>query len=91
MILYTKNGRPLQVSGNTVFSRSGQTVGRIKGDKVFGMDGRYVGTITHDRLAYRSTDSARIGSSLSTANRAGFGRAHRAASAVRGDEPDTPN
>jgi hypothetical protein len=34
--LYTKNGNPLQVSGDTVYSRSGAVVGRINGDRVFG-------------------------------------------------------
>ena len=57
MGLYTKDGRPLQVSGETVYSPSGQPVGRIRGCKVFGTDGRYVGTIVGDRLVYRSTDS----------------------------------
>jgi hypothetical protein len=62
MDLYTKNGRPLQVSRDTVYSQSGQVVGRIKGKRVFGTDGRYVGTIVGDRLVYRSTFSAAIGS-----------------------------
>jgi hypothetical protein len=89
--LYTKNGRPLQVSGETVYSRSGRVIGRIRGGKVYGTDGRYVGTITGDRLVHRSTDSAGIGSPFSAANRAGSGRAHSAASAVWGDEPDIPD
>jgi len=88
MNLYTKNGRPLQVSGNTVYSRSGQVVGRIKGEKVYGADGRYVGTIVGDRLVYRSTHSAGISSPFSAANRAGTARANRAGSAIWGDEPD---
>lgn len=46
MSLYTKDGRPLQVSGDKVYSRSGTVVGRIKGSKVYGSDGRYVGTIS---------------------------------------------
>ena len=50
MSLYTKNGRPLQLSGDKVYSRSGRIIGRIKGDRVFGTDGRYVGTIVNDRL-----------------------------------------
>lgn len=33
--LYMKNGRPLQVSGSNVYSRSGTHVGRISGDRVF--------------------------------------------------------
>ena len=48
MDLYTKNGRPLQVSGDYVYSHSGKIVGRIRGEKVFGTGGRYVGTIVGD-------------------------------------------
>ena len=91
MRLYTKNGRPLQVSGETVYSRSGHPIGRIKGNKVYGTDGQYVGTITNDRLVYRSTDSAGISSSFVAANRAGSGMAHSAASGVWGDEPNIPD
>ena len=91
MELYTKNGRPLQVSGNTVYSRSGKVVCRIKGEKVYGTNGRYVGTITSGRLVYRSTDSAGVGSPFSTANRAGSARANRAGAAIWGDEPDIPD
>lgn len=53
MDLYTKNGKPLQVSGTTVYSRSGKVVGRIKGGRVFCTDGRYVGSIVGDRLVYQ--------------------------------------
>ena len=91
MELYTKEGRPLQVSGDTVYSPSGRVVGRINGDKVYSTDGRYVGTIVGDRLAYRSTDSAGIGSAFSVANRAGSARANRAGSAIWGDEPNIPD
>lgn len=91
MSLYTKNGRPLQVTGDKVYSRSGKIVGRIKGDRVYGTDGRYVGTIVNDRLVYRSTHSARVSSSFSAANRAGTARANRAGSAIWGDEPDLPD
>jgi len=91
MDLYTKNGKPLQVSGNTVYSKSGKVVGRIKNKKVYGTDGRYVGTIVNDRLVYRSTQSATISSSFSAANRAGTARANRAGSAIWGDEPNIPN
>ena len=88
MDLYTKNGRPLQVSGDTVYSRSGMVVGRIKNAKVYGTDGRYVGSIVGDRLVYRSTESATISSPFSVANRAGSGRANRAGAGIWGDEPD---
>jgi len=86
MDLYTKNGKPLQVSGSTVYSKSGKVVGRIKGEKVYGTDGRYVGTIVNDRLVYRSTQSATISSPFASANRAGTARANRAGSAIWGDE-----
>jgi hypothetical protein len=91
MSLYTKDGRPLQVSGDTVYSGSGQPVGRITGDKVYGPDGRYVGTITSGRLVYRSTDSGAVGSAFSAANRSGLGQGHAGGSGLRGDEPDTPD
>jgi hypothetical protein len=91
MDLHTKDGKPLQVSGDTVYSRSGTPVGRIKGSKVFGTDGRYVGSIVGDRLVYRSTDSAAIGSPFAVANRAGSARANRAGAAIWGEEPDIPD
>ena len=91
MDLYTKNGRPLQVSGDKVYSRSGSVVGRIKGKKVFDTHGHYVGTIVSDRLVYRSTDSTEIGSPFSAANHAGTARASRVGSALWGDEPDIPD
>jgi len=91
MSLYTKNGRPLQVSGDIVYSRSGKVIGRIKGDKVYGTDGHYVGTITGDRLVYRSTDSAGISSPFAAANHAGSAQANSAGSAIWGDEPDIPD
>jgi hypothetical protein len=91
MGLYTKNGRPLQVVNDKVYSRSGKIVGRIKGEKVYGTDGRYVGTITGDRLVYRSTQSATISSSFSAANRMGTAKTNRATSAIWGDEPNIPD
>jgi len=91
MDLYTKNGRPLQVSGDKVYSRSGIIVGRIKGEKVYGPDGRYVGTVVGDRLVYRSTQSATVSSPFSAASRGGSGRADRAGSGIWGDEPDIPD
>ncbi len=88
MSLYTKNGRPLQTSGDIIYSRSGVPVGKMRREKVFGRDGRYVGTIVGDRLVYRSTDSASIGSPFAAANRAGSAAANAAGSAVWGDEPN---
>jgi hypothetical protein len=91
MNLCTKNGRPLQVSGSTIYSRSGAVVGRIKGYKVYGTDGRYVGTIVGDRLVYRSTHNTGTGSSFSTANHVGSARAKRVGSPIWGDEPEIPD
>jgi hypothetical protein len=91
MDLFTKNGRPLQVSGGKVYSRSWQIVGRKNDDKMFGTEGRYVGTIFGERLIHRSTRSARASSPFSAATRAGTGRANRAGSAAWGDEPDAPD
>jgi hypothetical protein len=89
--LYTKNGHPLQVHGNTIYSRSGKVVGRINGNKVFGTNGSYVGTIDGDRLVYRSTDTAQMGSAFATANIAGTAAASIIGSAIWGDEPDIPD
>jgi hypothetical protein len=91
MNLCTKNGRPLQVSGDKVYSRSGTVVGRIKGQKVFGTDGQYVGTIVGDRLVYRSTQSGTVSGSFSAANRMGSSLGDRAGSALWGDEPNIPD
>ena len=89
--MYTKNGKPLQVGGDTVYSRSGKVVGRIRGNKVYGTDGRYVGTITGDRLVYRSTDSAGVGPSFSASPRVGIAKASTVGSAISGDEPNIPD
>ena len=88
MSLYTKNGVPLQVSGDMVHSNSGRPVGRIKGDKVYGPDGRYVGTIASDRLIYRSSDSGGVGSAFGAANRGASGQAYAGVSGLWGDEPN---
>lgn len=89
--LYTKRGRPLQVSGSDLYSRSGKYIGQIRGNKVFGTDGRYAGTIVGDRVVYRSVDRAQVGSPSIRAPRAGSAAASVAGSAIWGDEPDFPN
>lgn len=88
MNLYTKNGRPLQVSG---YSRSGKVVGRISANKVHGTDGRYIGTIDNDRLVYRSAESARMSSPFPAASHVGSAAASVVGSAMWGDEPDIPD
>ena len=89
--LYTKNGKPLQRSGNNLYSRSGKHVGRIHGRKVFTPDGKYAGTIDGNRVAYRSTDSAVISSPFTPTAHAGTGHANAAPSGVLGDEPPFPD
>lgn len=91
MGFYTKNGRPLQVPGDNVYSKSGIIIGRIRGDKVYGTNGRYVGTIVSDRLVYRATESATVIGSFSAANRAGSGMANSAGSGIWGEEPAIPD
>lgn len=85
--LYTKNGRPLRVSGEKVHGPSGRQVGQIRGKKVYGADGRYLGTIVGDRVIYRSTDSAAVASSFAPSLSSPSAEAHRAATASWGDEP----
>jgi len=89
--LYTKNGRPLQRSGDSLYSRSGRYVGRIRNGKVYDPSGRYAGTIVGDRVVYRGTDSATLGSPSTSAGRAGSARANRVGSAIWGDEPSFPD
>jgi hypothetical protein len=91
MSLSTKDGRPLQVSGSTVYSRSGKVVGRIQGNKVYGPNSRYVGTIDGSRLVYRSVDSAGLGSPFLAAGHAGSATANTIGSAIWGDEPNIPD
>jgi hypothetical protein len=86
--LYTKNGVPLTVRGSAVFNPSDENFGHIRGDRVYGLDGRYRGSIVNDRLVYRSTHSASIGSARAPSAVAVSARAPRAASAVWGGEPD---
>ena len=89
--LYTKNGRPLQVSGANMYSRSGKYVGRISGGKVYDPSGRYAGSIVGDRVVYRSTESASISGPSVSASRAGSAAANAAGSAIWGDEPNFPD
>jgi hypothetical protein len=71
--LYTKNGRPLQRSGDDLYSRSGRYLGRVRNGKVYDQSGKYAGTIVGDRVVYRGTDGATIGSPSISANRVGDG------------------
>lgn len=91
MNLYTKNGRPLQVSGDSLYSRSGTYLGSISNGKVYDPSGRYAGTVDGDRVVYRSSDSTSVGSSTISGSRAGVASANVVGSAVWGDEPPFPD
>ena len=91
MDLYTKNGRPLQVSGDNAYSRSGHYVGSIVHDRIYDPSGHYAGTIVGDRVVYRRTQSTGSAGPSSAANRVGVARAARVGSAIMGDEPPFPD
>jgi hypothetical protein len=86
-IIYTKDGRPLNRSGDSLFASSGKQVARFHGDKAYGPDGRYVATLMGSRLVYLSYDSARVGAPFSPLSFAGFSMAGIVGVAMYGDEP----
>lgn len=90
-LIYTKQGRPLKVSGEGLFSRSGKHVARIRNEKAYDPNGKYVGTIVGDRLVYRSSDSAYAASSFMARDGFGHTYANRLAVATWGDEPPIPD
>jgi len=89
--LYTKNGRPLQVSGDRVYSRSGTYVGHLSRGKLYAPSGRYAGTVDGDRVVYRSSDSATVSSPTAAGNIGGTGAGSVGGSGVWGDEPPLPD
>jgi hypothetical protein len=89
--MHTKNGKPLQVSGTTMYTGSGQVIGRLRDGKLFGRDGRYVGTVVEERLVFRSTEAARVAPAFAAANCGARAMASLPRSAVRGDEPVLPD
>lgn len=89
--LYTKNGRPLQRSGDQLHSGSGVYLGIIQGQYVFDTSGKYAGTIDGDRVVYRTVDSARIASPTIAAPRAGLAVARAVPAAILGEEPSFPS
>lgn len=88
MNLYTKNGRPLQVQGDRVYSRSGQYLGHLSNGKIYDPSGRYAATVDGDRAVYRSTDSATISSPTIGGNIIGTAAAPRVGAVIWGDEPN---
>ncbi len=89
--LYTKDGRPLGRSGDDIFARSGEQVGRVRGDKVYGPEGNYVGTIIGNRLVYRSMDSTSFGSPFASRHQTSKAWMPTIGSTIIGDEPPIPD
>ena len=86
--MYTKQGVPVTVSGSNVYGPSGRQFGRISGKRVFGPNGQYVATIVSNRLIYRSTDAAVIGSPFAPSQTVASSYASAVATADWGDEPN---
>lgn len=87
MIIFTKNGVPINRGGDDLFDASGKHVARLKGDKAFGPSGRYIATLVNDRLIHLATDSGLTGSSFEPRSVAGFSVANIAGITINGNEP----
>ena len=87
MIIFTKNGVPINLSGDELFDGSGKQVARLKGDKAFGPSGRYIATLVNDRLIYLASDSELVGSTFKPRTVAGFSVANIAGITTSGDKP----
>lgn len=85
--MYTKEGRPLRVSGNHVYGPNGTEIGRIHGTKVYGPDGRYVGTIHAGRLVYRSSQAGNRKPSFAAMSGPRPAAGKRGRRAMWGEEP----
>ena len=89
--MHTKDGRALQTSGTTLYTRSGRVVGRVRDSRLFDQDGCYVGTVVGDRLVYRAAERNKVGPGFTAARcppRALHDRARVAM--LRGEEPTLP-
>jgi hypothetical protein len=86
-IIYTRDGEPINRSGNELYDSSGIQVGRMDGNKAFGPDGKYVATLVSGRLVYLRNDSAIRTSPFPPRRVAGFAVARVAGVAIYGDEP----
>ena len=89
--MHTKNGRALQVLGSTLYTTSGQVVGRVRDARLFDQDGRYVGTVVGDRLVFRPDERNKVGPGFTAARCPARAMNNRARVAMlRGDEPTLP-
>ena len=90
--MHTKNGRPLQVSGKTLYTGSGRVVGRVHETRLFDQDGRYVGTVVGDRLVFRSAERNKVGPGFTASKCPARALNERARmSMLRGEEPTLPD
>ena len=85
--LYTKHGRPLIVSGDDVFDKSGLQVGRRRGAMIFAPDGRYAGTIVGDTVVYRWAHRGYRGMPFAQQQRPASTERNRLGSTISGGEP----
>ncbi|KAF1039355.1 MAG: hypothetical protein GAK35_03674 [Herbaspirillum frisingense] len=88
MSLYTKNGKPLHISNNIVYSKSGDPVGKLRGARVHDIDGAYVGTVVGDRLVHRAGHAASKAAPFSGARRVKGGSSGAGRAILAGKEPD---
>ena len=88
--MHTKNGRPLQLIGNTLYVESGHVLGRIRDAKIYAPDGSYVGTVVGDRLVFRASDSYKVAPAFTAAKCKARAMGTCARSPVRGEEPVIP-
>lgn len=89
--IFTKEGRPLRRYGDDLFSESGTHVAKLKGDKAYRREGEYLGALVRNRLIYRSTDSAGVGSPFARRVGTPSAAARSAAIADWGDEAPIPD
>lgn len=90
-MIYTKNGKPLQIKNDRVYSKGGVYIGIIRNEKVFAPTGKYVGTIMSDRLVFLSTHSSSLGPQNISSHIVPFTHINAVPSAIYGDEPNTPD
>jgi hypothetical protein len=87
VIIFTKNGVPINQGGDDLFDASGKKVAQLEGDKAFGPSGRYIATVVNDRLIHLATDSELNGSTFEPRSVAGFSVSNIAGITTNGDEP----
>lgn len=87
MIIFTKNGVPINRGGDDLFDASGKQVARLQGNKAFGPSGRYIATLVNDRLIHLASDNKLTGSTFKPKTVAGFSVGNIAGITTYGDEP----